>query len=78
LFNAQASRIEMHLQARETLRVRWPGHERSFAEGERIHTENSYKWTPAGFDSLLREAGFAQVRCWRDAREWFGMFLASG
>jgi len=77
-FNEQASRIEMHLQARQDLLVRWPGQQRAFAAGERIHTENSYKWTPAGFEALLREAGFGQVRCWRDARGWFGMFLATG
>ena len=42
LYNAERSRIEMHLEARRALRVRWPGGERAFQAGERIHTENSY------------------------------------
>ena len=46
LFNTQASRIEMHLEALSEVRVTWPGGERLFAAHERMHTENSYKYTP--------------------------------
>ena len=68
----------MHLAARAATTVRWPGGERLFQAGERIHTENSYKWTPAGFASLLRQAGFADVQHWTDPQAWFGVFLATG
>ncbi len=78
LFNEAESRIEMHLQAREELQVTWPGGARRFAAGERVHTENSYKWTPAQFTQLLQDAGYTQVRCWRDPQEAFGVFLAWG
>lgn len=78
LFNPVESRIEMHLEARAATTVRWPGGERRFSAGERIHTENSYKWTPAGFAALLREAGFAEVQHWTDPQGWFGVFLATG
>jgi L-histidine Nalpha-methyltransferase len=71
------SRIEMHLQARRELMLSWPGQQRRFAAGERVHTENSYKWTPTAFESLLREAGWRETRCWLDPRGWFGVFLAS-
>lgn len=77
LYNAQQARIEMHLQARRALAVRWPGGERQFAAGERIHTENSCKWTPPGFAALLRDAGFDTVQHWTDERGWFGVFLAA-
>lgn len=76
LFDAQASRIEMHLEARRALRVRWPDGERDFASGERIHTENSYKYTVDGFDALLRAAGFQQTHCWTDASKRFAVFAA--
>lgn len=76
LFDAAASRIEMHLEARRELGVRWPGGERRFDAGERMHTENSYKWTSAGFESLLREAGFRGVQTWTDGQEWFAVMLA--
>jgi dimethylhistidine N-methyltransferase len=78
VFNAVESRIEMHLEARRSLTVRWPGAERRFAAGERIHTENSYKWTPETFEALLRGAGFTQAEAWTDARGWFGVWLAWG
>ena len=77
LFNVQASRIEMHLEAVAHSTVRWPGHERSFKTGERIHTENSYKYTLASVTNLLKQAGFSQVQHWTDAQGWFGVFWAS-
>jgi dimethylhistidine N-methyltransferase len=70
-FNAQESRVEMHLEARRDTVVRWSGGERRFGEGERIHTENSYKYTPGSFADLLRSAGYEPARTWTDAREWF-------
>ena len=76
LFDEAHSRIEMHLQARRNLKLAWPGHERHFAEGERIHTEHSYKWTRQSFEAVLLEAGWRDVRAWTDPREWFGVFLA--
>ena len=77
LFNSKASRIEMHLEATTRITVRWPGHERSFATGERIHTENSYKYTVASMTTLLEQAGFSHVQHWTDAQNWFGVFWAS-
>ncbi len=77
LFNVQASRIEMHLEAAAPTTVRWPGHERRFTEGERIHTENSYKYTLDSMTALLKQAGFSRVEHWTDAQGWFGVFWAS-
>ena len=62
LFNRDQSRIEMHLEARRPVTVRWPGGERRFAAGERIHTENSYKYTLPRLTQLLRDAGYTTVR----------------
>ena len=76
LFNEAESRVEMHLEARRDLTVRWPGATRPFAAGERLHTENSCKYTVDGFAKLLREAGFAAPEHWTDERGWFGVFWA--
>ena len=76
LYDAAAGRVEMHLQARHPLTVQWPGGERRFAAGERIHTENSYKWQRADFEALLRDAGFARVQTWTDEQGWFAVTLA--
>ncbi len=74
LFNTAASRIEMHLEARRELVVHWPGGERRFARGERIHTENSYKYTPEGFAAVLAAAGWTPRQHWLDATQGFAVF----
>jgi L-histidine N-alpha-methyltransferase len=76
LYNEQMSRVEMHLQARHDLLVQWPGARRTFGVGERIHTENSYKYTIESFGALLQQAGFAAPSHWCDERGWFGVFWA--
>ncbi len=75
-FNPEASRIEMHLEARRALAVRWPEGERRFEAGERLHTENSYKYSVERFAALLQSAGFSRTRCWVDAQGWFAVFWA--
>lgn len=76
-FDTQASRIEMHLQARRPQRVRWAGGGgRDFAAGERIHTEHSYKHTVPAFSALLARAGFSAPQAWTDERGWYAMVHA--
>jgi L-histidine N-alpha-methyltransferase len=75
-FDEAQSRIEMHLQARSALSVRWAGAEWHVQAGQRLHTENSYKYTLEGFDALLRQAGYVQTRFWTDVQGWFAVFLA--
>lgn len=70
-FNTAQSRIEMYLEARHAVTVKWQGGERRFQQGERIHTENSYKYTPEDFVQLLQQAGFKVTRTWSDANDWF-------
>jgi dimethylhistidine N-methyltransferase len=76
-FNVEASRIEMYLEATSTQLVKWPGGERLFAEGERIHTENSYKYTVEGFVDLLQRAGMKVNHTWHDENNWFLVCHAS-
>ncbi len=77
LFDDASSRIEMHLQARRDVTLRWPGGARHLVAGERIHTENSYKYTVEGFDRLLHDAGFSRTTCWTDPQRWFAVFHAA-
>ena len=76
-YNEALGRIEMHVEARRDVAVRVRGATRRFAQGERIHTENSYKYAPEEFAVLLREAGFVSPRCWQDAGKDFNVFYAS-
>jgi len=75
-FNAAQSRIEMHLEALRDTVVHWSGGQRRFAAGERMHTENSYKWRVNDFAALIERAGFSRLQHWTDAREWFAVFAA--
>ena len=77
VWNARESRMEMHLESRVAQRVRIDAlnSEVEFAEGERIHTENSYKYQPGQAESLMASAGFEPVESWTDERGWFGVCL---
>lgn len=75
-FNAAESRVEMHLEAREALTVSWQGGERRFDAGERIHTENSYKYRQSSAVGLLEQSGFRAVQVWTDPNEWFAFIYA--
>jgi dimethylhistidine N-methyltransferase len=70
-FNTAQSRIEMYLEARHSVTIKWQGGERRFLAGERIHTENSYKYTPDNFVHLLQQSGLKVTRRWSDANNWF-------
>jgi dimethylhistidine N-methyltransferase len=72
-YNDAAGRIEMHLVSRHAQRVQLDGERFSFAAGEAIHTENSYKYTVAEFYALSRAAGFAIERTWTDPLAMFSV-----
>jgi dimethylhistidine N-methyltransferase len=70
-------RIEIYLEAMSAQTVRIDGIARTFAEGERIHTENSYKYTPAQFRALLESAGFTSIRVFTDDAGDFAVYYAT-
>jgi dimethylhistidine N-methyltransferase len=74
-FDAGRSRIEMHLESRVAQRVRLGGREIDFAAGERIHTENSYKYAVEDFTALAARAGWRARAAWTDPRGWFAELL---
>lgn len=78
VWNPAASRVEMYLISLETQRVHIPALSLtiSFGEGERIHTENSYKFTSAMVRELLHTAGFELQQSWCDRDDLFAVHLA--
>ena len=77
-YNADAGRIEMHLESLHDQSVLLgDGQRRAFARGERIHTENSYKYHAAEFEALLGRAGFSQVRHWKSGEGGYFVFYAT-
>jgi L-histidine N-alpha-methyltransferase len=77
-WNAEKSRIEMHLESRvdQTVHVRDLDARFHFTRGERIHTENSYKFTLESIRRLLQQSGLALEKNWLDANGWFAVALA--
>ncbi len=72
-FNAEKSRIEMHLDSRIAQVLQLNGHTIRFREGESIHTENSYKYSVPGFQRLASRAGFASRKVWMDDQGLFSV-----
>jgi dimethylhistidine N-methyltransferase len=72
-YNRDLDRIEMHL-ASEGEQVISIGSERiQFKAGETIHTENSHKYSVAGFRRLALRAGFHPVKVWTDPDNLFSI-----
>lgn len=82
LWNPTHSRIEMHLESLVAQSVSIPANTAGsplsipFAQGETIHTENSYKFTNEGLASLLTDSGFKPVRTFTDPQDLFAVTLA--
>jgi dimethylhistidine N-methyltransferase len=74
-YDAERGRIEMYLDSLVSQRVRIDklGLEIALRAGEPIHTENSYKYSPAEIDELARTAGFAVESTWLDRQRRFSV-----
>jgi dimethylhistidine N-methyltransferase len=74
-YDEDHGRIEMHLVSQKEQSATVGRHRFSFARGESIHTENSYKYAPSEFALLGRTAGWELVRMWSDPNARFGVYL---
>ena len=74
-WNAEKSRIEMHLVSTraQTLAIR--GQSFSLFEGEAIHTENSHKYTVERISELAERAGWSVERAWQSESPRFAVLL---
>lgn len=77
-WNKRKSRIEMHLESQyeQTVWIEDLGRGFHFEQGERIHTENSYKFSLRLIRQLLRNGGFKLEKNWTDPQGWFCEALA--
>ncbi|HET7570793.1 MAG TPA: L-histidine N(alpha)-methyltransferase [Gammaproteobacteria bacterium] len=72
-WNPDHSRIEMHLVSDRAQIVRIGGETISFAEGEYIHTESSYKYLPDEFAAIAAQASFSLEHIWTDPAGLFSV-----
>lgn len=75
LYNKDKGRIEIYLESLVAQKARVLGRTFSFAQGERIHTENSHKYAIPEFQALARSAGWQPVTAWTDAGNLFSLHL---
>ena len=76
-YNEELQRIEMHLVSKSAQSVRCNGSYIQLAEGETIHTENSYKYTVEGFADLAASAGLTLRQSWLDSQRLFSVHYLS-
>jgi len=79
IWNRPRSRMEIYLESLRTQTVDLPLlHLRvAFAKGERIHTENSHKYTVETAKCMLERSGYVLTHTWFDRQKWFALHLAN-
>jgi len=75
IYNEKAGRIEMHLVSLRRQTVNVADAAFSFAPGELIITEFSYKYSPSEMIALAGAVGLRFEKIWTDEQKLFGLFL---
>jgi dimethylhistidine N-methyltransferase len=73
-YNEDERRMELYIQSLADQTATIAGRRFDFAKGERIHTENSYKYPAEEFHALAARAGFLPVQTWTDKNELFCVY----
>ena len=66
-YNPDEGRVELYIRSLKAQSAVIAGRRFSFAAGEMIHTENSYKYAIDEFRALAARAGFRALDTWTDA-----------
>ena len=69
--------VQMHLVSEVEQKISVMNTEIALSKEEKIHTEDSYKYSPSEIESLAMEAGFNESVSWFDSKEYFGLFYFS-
>lgn len=74
-YNRERTRIEMHLVANKKIVVTSPFFEQAltFAKGQRIHTENSHKYTFMSIQELTKGTELVLKKIHTDKKNWFAL-----
>lgn len=73
-YNPGEGRIEIYFRSLRDQSVSVAGRTFTFSEGERVHTEYSYKFDVAGIDAMAKSAGMRIAETWTDPA---GLFAVS-
>ena len=72
-YNPDDGRVELYIRSLKEQTAVIAGRRFSFAAGEMIHTENSYKYAIPEFRALAARAGFKALDTWTDAEGRFSV-----
>jgi len=74
-YSEKRERVEMSLLSTRAQQVTVAGRTFTLAKGERIHVENSHKYSIAAFGQLARDAGFGSAVHFTDAARLFSVWV---
>ncbi len=76
-FNKTESRMEMHLVslAEQDVCIHTIKEKIHFSKDEKIHTENSYKFTDEMINDITKFAGLKLLNKWKDSKDYFALCL---
>lgn len=76
-YNDDIGRVEIYIESisEQTVQITNLDLEVHFAAGERIHTENSYKYDLSGIAQLASDTGYTCSRTWLDSQKRFSSNL---
>ena len=76
-YNEEIGRVEIYVESTtpQTVTIGKLGIEVQFSAGERIHTENSYKYDLHDIEGLAMETGFMRAQTWLDSQQRFSSNL---
>jgi len=76
-YDQRENRIEMHLVSKCSQEVHIAGEAYLFDADERIHTENSHKYSVGQIHDLAAQSGLRVEKVWMDEEGWFSVVLLS-
>ena len=76
-YNEEVGRVEIYIESTrsQVVNIKQLAMQVSFSAGERIHTENSYKYDTAELEHLAAETGFRCAHTWLDSQARFSSNL---
>jgi dimethylhistidine N-methyltransferase len=77
IYNAEQGRIEMYLESKVDQALSWKGNLFKFKSGERIHTENSHKYSLDEIETLANSSGYKVEKRWVDKASLFSVYFLS-
>lgn len=75
IWNSDINAVQMFLESKRDQSVTIDSQTFHFEAGEKIHTEDSHKYTPDSLRSLAREAGWRWLDMWTDDEGLFSVHL---